>query len=73
MSNFYNFITWPNLFLNISQTSCALNWPPPPYEVHFSFFAQGELQVSLAIRGGYVPNKISNREYQNQQFRLKLS
>ena len=29
-------------------------------------------QISLAIRGGYVPNTIKNREYQNLYFRLKL-
>ena len=30
------------------------------------------VQVSLAIHGGYVPDKISNHEYQNQYFRHKL-
>ena len=30
------------------------------------------IQVSLAIHVGYVPNKTSNREYQNRYIRLKL-
>ena len=31
-----------------------------------------QVQVSLAIRGGYVPEKFGNRKYQNRPFRLKL-
>ncbi len=33
---------------------------------------EDELQVSLAIRGGYVPEKFGIREYQNHQFMNKL-
>ena len=32
-----------------------------------------KIQVSLAICGGYVPNKMSICEYQNRYFRHKLS
>jgi len=31
------------------------------------------VQVSLAIRGGYVPGKITIREYQNPHFSLKIN
>ena len=48
-------------------TGCATNY----WEVEASH-AEFDVQVSLAIRRGNVPEEFGIREYQNHQFRLKL-